>query len=228
MKLTKHGIGAIDALSYLHTWTIISADAIRRKCNTVSCVENTEYLELNDKLVAELVICKVIDIYQIYNRQVLKELVHSHPELLLELNGSIPLKGREIIGLINGSLSPAQLLDKVQFTDQAVREHIHKRLGFWKESELDYLIPARNCVVHSNGYGFDAKLREKFEKEGTPWNLPLHFSDDGQLILHPQAAYVSIEVALAQISIMDQGCSHNYNVKSQEYEPKNYSIKWTC
>lgn len=227
MNLTRHGISAIDKLSFLHMWTIISADAIRRKCSTVECPENSEYLDLNDRLVSEFVVCKVVDAYQIYNRQVLKELVGSHPELLADLSENLPLKGKEITGLMNGTISPAQLLDKVQFTDRAVREHIHKKLGFWKESELDYLIPARNCIVHSDGYGFDSKLREKIEKEGTPWNLPLHFAPDGRLLLHTQAAYVSCDVAMAQISIMDQGCTNNYNIFSQVHEPKNYSIKWT-
>lgn len=79
MNLTRHGISAIDKLSFLHMWTIISADAIRRKCSTVECPENSEYLDLNDRLVSEFVVCKAADAYQIYNRQVLKELVGSHP-----------------------------------------------------------------------------------------------------------------------------------------------------
>jgi hypothetical protein len=182
---------------------------------------------MNDVLVSEFVVCRVVDIYQIYNRNVLKDLVVAHPDLLTDLSEHLPLKGREIVGLMNGAIHPSQLLDKVQFTDRAVREHIHKKLGFWKESELDYLIPARNCIVHSDGYGFDPKLRARLENEGTRWNLPLRFAVDGRLILEPQAAYVSIEVAMAQISIMDQGCANNYRVDSSEHSPRTYSLEWT-
>lgn len=227
MNLTDHGSSAIEKLSYLHTWLLITADAIRRKCDTVECPENEEYLNLNDRLVSEFVVCRVVDIYQIYNRRILKELVVAHPNLLADLSSNLPLKGKEIIGIINGTTCPSSLIDKVQFTDGAVREHIHKKLGFWKEPELDYLIPARNCIVHADGFGFDAQLRERIQKEGTPWNLPLHFSNEGQLILEPQAAYISLDVAIAQISIMDQGCANSYQIASSDRKPKTYSIKWT-
>ena len=224
MRLTPHGIVAVDKLSFMFTWTIITASAIRRRTESIDAPENEEYLALNDALVSEFVVCRVVDVYQQYNRNILKQLVSSHPELLESLGENLPLRGREIVGLINGTLCPSELIGKIQFTDRAVREHIHRKLGFWKESEIDYLIEARNCIVHADGWGFDSELKEKIQREGTPWNLPLSFDVAGRLILSPNAAMTSIDVALAQISIMDQGCANNYNVPSHEHEPRNHTL----
>jgi hypothetical protein len=226
MKLTSLGVDAIEKLGFLFTWNMVVPSSIAQKFSVEQFPENKPFVDKHNTLVSEFLVCRVVDIYQQYNRNMLASLIEAHPELLEDLKTTLPLKGSEIVGLINGSYSPKELLNKVHFTDKAVRDHIHKRLDFWQEEEFDYLIEARNCIVHADGYGFDPHLRAKIESKGTPWKLPLSFAEDGRIIVTPATAFTSVDVAMAQISIMDQGCAISYSIPVAEHEPKHYPIKW--
>lgn len=197
----------------------------QRVSSTLPCAENDEYDTLATKLVGEAILCKIVDLYQVYNRRVLKLVIDAAPDVLEELRFRIPVAATELSAMIKGAVSPSSLLDKIQFNDRTVRENIHKHLKVWKESEMDFLIEARNCIVHADGFGFSPDLRAKIQPGASPWKLPFSFSSDNRLEVNESTAMTVCTIALAQISIMDQMLVNLYELEAEERTPKTYTRK---
>jgi hypothetical protein len=225
MKLTKAASEVCDRISFINMWTMSSMDDHQRVSRTLPGSENDEYDSAATKLVGEAVLCKVVDLYQVYNRRVLKLVIDAAPDVLGDFRFRIPLEATELSAMIKGTASPSTLLDRIQFNDRTVRESIHNHLKIWKESEMDFLIEARNCLVHADGYGFSSDLRTKVQPGASPWKLPFSFSPDHRLEVDESTAMTVCTIALAQISIMDQMLVSLYGLDAEERVPRTFSRK---
>ncbi|MEY2489083.1 MAG: hypothetical protein QOC70_1025 [Verrucomicrobiota bacterium] len=183
---------------------------------------NVEYTAYLQQSLGEWGVCRVVDIYQWYNRQVLRVAVQHAPEVLDGFRDAVRLDGRDVSALVTGINPVNVIIEKVLFRDNVVRGHLHKVLGIWEESEMSLLVEARNCFDHALGNDSEGRVAKALASKPSPWKLPLAVNA-GRVVVTAETALSAIAIGLAQISIMDQQFGNKYSLPRTAVEPKKVS-----
>lgn len=162
---------------------------------------------------AEWALCKAADTYQWYNREVLRAAARKSPTILKGFpNKRVAAKVNDRVG---------ELISGRELKDWAVREHLHKHLGMWEESEMALLVRARNCLVHAMGLDTDGEMETAIENASSPWKLNLTV-ERGKLQVAVGAAETAIRVTMAQVSLMDQEFARLHDVPAKEHKSRTF------
>ena len=183
---------------------------------------NVEYTGYLRKTLGEWGVCRVVDIYQWYNRQVLRVAAQHAPEVLDGFRDGLRLDGKDVSALATGVNPVDVIIEKVLFQDKAVRGHLHKVLGIWEEEEMSVLVEARNCLVHALGDDSEGRVANVLASKRSPWKLPL-VVNARRVVATVETALSAVEIGLAQISIMDQQFGNKYSLPRAAVEPKKSS-----
>lgn len=183
---------------------------------------NVEYTAYLQKSLGEWGVCRVVDIYQWYNRQVLRVAAQHAPEVLDGFRDAVRLDGRDVSALATGANPVDVIIEKVLFRDKAVRGHLHNVLGIWEEDEMSLLVEARNCLDHALGEDSEGRVAKALASKPSPWKLPLAVNV-GRVVVTVETALSAINIGLAQISIMDQQFGNKYSLPRTAVEPKTVS-----
>jgi hypothetical protein len=183
---------------------------------------NVEYTAYLQKSLGEWGVCKVVDIYQWYNRQVLRVAAKQTPEVLDGLRDVVRLNGRDVSALATGVNPVEVIIGRMLFRDKAVRGHLHKVLGIWEEDEMSLLVEARNCLDHALGEDSEGRVAKTLASKPSPWKLPLTVKA-GRVVVTVETALSALNIGLAQISIMDQQFGNKYSLPRIAVAPKTVS-----
>lgn len=219
MKLTIFAQSACDELSQLMMYLTQSVSALQKHNAQVKSAHphlegaNTEYDAMVERLLAEQALCKTADLYQWYNREVLRAAALKSPSVLTGF------PNKKVAAKASDDPSVDGLIRERELKDWAVREHLHKHLGMWEEAEMALIVSSRNCLVHAMGWDTDGSVTKAIAKTRSAWGVALRVTD-GRLHVTIRAAEMAIQATLAQISIMDQQFARRYEVQASEYQPR--------
>lgn len=185
----------------------------------------SEYKTYPDRKVGEWAICSVVDIYQWYNRQVLRVAAQHAPEVLEKFRDGVSLDSKDVRALVTGVSPVDVIIEKILFKDKNVRTHLHQVLQGWEEEEMSVLVEARNCFVHALGHDTEGRVAIALKQKKSPWRLPLNV-ENGRVVVTADTAGSAIQIGLAQISIMDQQFGNRYDLPRAELPKRTITFRY--
>jgi hypothetical protein len=219
MNLTEFGFGACDELSRLSNYLLSSSISIGESGTPSPTKEGTLtvfYDQSAKMLLAEFGVCRAVDIYQWYNRQILRLAVRHDPNVLTGFKANVGLPSGHLQTLIESGSVPEEVLARISFRDKEVRDHLHKTLNVFKDSPMQLFVEARNCIVHALGRDTDGRVAAAVA--ATPSGRTEGITiKDGIISVSTQSAIGCTNTVDSQISIMDQELAFRYRLPTKPW-----------
>lgn len=217
MRLTEHGKTACEAIGRLQK-AIIALKLEVATSGYPKAMNEGDLVVYHDPATTSFLIesgvCRAVDIYQCYNRQILRFAATRDLAVLLGFRDGITLNTRDVEGLIQSGNITQVLLDKISLRDKSVRDHLHKTLGVFEDTPMALLVETRNCIVHGMGKDLDGRVSKCLQ---TCKSRDIGISvKDGNLHLSEHAAFWACQTVMAQVSIMDQELAHRFSLPTEE------------
>lgn len=165
---------------------------------------NDEYTQVLEQFTNESLVCRSIDLYHWYLRQVIKLAITRQPSLAQEWAQVLQLSSKKAAELEDAATKNGTLASLFPRRENVFRRLIHQHLGIPDLGVLSLLVEVRNCLVHHLGEDIDgaaAVLAAECPEIGIEVT-------DGFIAISNSAALETMDRVLSDISIIDQAVAN--------------------
>jgi hypothetical protein len=185
---------------------------------------NDSYNESAIQFAASAALAKIVDAYQWYNGQILRLLVHHDRTAFESIREGVTLNSSDLRRIAAGEDALPIAIERFRLRDRSVREHLHKVLGLWEESEMSAMVEIRNCFAHHLGMDHSGQVGQWLASAGSGFGLSSNVNiDNGLIRLGRGTPSVCNSVGLAQISIFDQMAAKKFSLPTSP--PRKIDLK---
>lgn len=229
MNLTEFANTAVEEISKAQTFAMnVFADARRTDSGFPEDDNpNALYNEHAEQYHNKNALCHMVDAYQWYNSQIFALLATHDSAAFEQFADNVSLNARDIRRIATGVNAIGIIAGRARMRDRTVREHLHRTLGLWEESEVGVLVDIRNCCIHHLGLDFEDRVQNFLNSGKRTWGLRDQISlVDRRIVFFDGAYLIGAQIFLPQISIFDQMVANRFGLPTLEHTQFSLPRSW--
>lgn len=171
------------------------------------------YLECS---LAGMALCRSVDCYHWYLRQVVLLILDRDPSLVSLWATELKIKDEsKIAAFQRGECRDKLLIEWFRGKEWKTRELVHEHWRMPLGEDLGILVKVRNCIVHQLGEDADGSLLSVL---ATNSRLGLSIAAK-RVVVDYGSADTAINVVFGDVSIIDQCLVHHFSLPAEPYRP---------
>lgn len=249
--LTSFCQAALDELHCLYAFTMNVTSQLSHieqqlsdysaKWSRVAPVSNQRYNTMASELFGVWLLCRSVDLYNGYCRQILKLAVQIDPNVVIILQqqeAEILRRASRARGARRQSVAEfvEASLDGPRIPEELVRTTIHVSLGISQNPEVPAVCAVRNALVHSQGRDRRGRVRDALRRMGAnrseiyPVDFPPGFMPiqllQGAIPMNELTGRWACRIIDMQIHMMDQQMSHQFKLTTRRWRSRPVSFRF--
>jgi hypothetical protein len=182
--------------------------------------ENTEYTAFLDGTLGEMTLCRAVDCYHWYLRQVILLILHADPSLLRPWSKKLKITNADELDAFERGEGREELLTKwFRGSEWKSRQLVHEHWKIPLKDDLGELVKVRNCIVHQLGNDVDQSLQPIISKNP---RLSLGMTS-GRLTVGLNGGEAAIQIVMGDVSIIDQCLARSFALPTVVHVPASVS-----
>ena len=163
--------------------------------------ENAQYTAFLDESLGEMSLCRAVDLYHWYLKQVVLLILNANPVLVRQWGKQLKITNSDDLDAFDKGHNREKLLTKwFRGAEWKTRQLVHEHLKIPLKEDLGILVQVRNSIVHSLGRDTDGTL-EPVLKGNSRLNLGV---TNGQIAVGFSGGDAAIGIVISDVSIIDQ------------------------
>jgi len=199
-------------------------------------VSNKRFNDVASRSLGILQLCRAVDLYNWYCRQVLTLAVKTNPRVVDLLRKAEQRIAKTISKAEKAGADPAAALVTNYLArsanDHAIREAIHEHLQVTLNPEVETICESRNIIVHHRGHD-DGRVADALGKMGSQramigamdfpaGHMPIKLDANCHLCIEARIGAWAISLLQQQIHTMDQNFSYVYKLPTKRWRPRPF------
>ena len=177
---------------------------------------NAEYSAYLERALAEMALCRAVDCYHWYLRQVVLLILDRDVSLVRRWASALKITNEsKIAAFERGEGRDKLLIEWFRGKEWKTRELVHEHWRMPLGENLGVLVKVRNCTVHQLGEDADGALAPLLAANS---RLDLTV-EAGRVVIGYGGADTAIGVVISDISIIDQCLVRYFSLPAQPYQP---------
>lgn len=177
---------------------------------------NAEYSAYLERSLAEMALCRAVDCYHWYLRQVVLLILDRNPALVRRWASELKIKDKnKIAAFEQGADREKLLIEWFRGKEWKTRELVHEHWKMPLGEDLGVLVKVRNCIVHQLAEDSDGSLASVLAA-----NSRLRLSVvASRVVVGYGGAEAAIGVAINDVSIIDQCLVNHFSLPAEPFQP---------
>ena len=204
-------------------------------------ISNQRYNAMASEFFGIWLLCRSVDLYNGYCRQVLKLAIQADPKVVGILqNQRDEIVRRATRPRTRGQYSVIELiersLDGAGIPEEVVRNAIHVTLAISQNPEVPVICAVRNALVHAQGRDRRGRVSDALSRMGAsrstiyPEEVPPGFMPiqlvQGAIPMNEVTGRWACRIIDMQIHMMDQQFSHQFTLPTTRWRPRPVSLRF--
>ena len=163
--------------------------------------ENAEYTAFLNETIGGMILCRAVDLYHWYLKQVVLLILKANPSLLRQWAKQLKIANTGELDAFEKGQNREELLTKwFRGAEWKTRQLVHEHMKIPLKEDLGILVQVRNCIVHSLGKDMDGTL-EAILKGNIRLVLGI---TSGHVTVGYNGGDAAIGIVISDVSIIDQ------------------------
>jgi hypothetical protein len=178
--------------------------------------ENAECTAFLEKNIGEMTLCRAVDLYHWYLRQVVLLILNADPDLVRQWEKQLKITNQDDLDAFDKGQDREKLLTKwFRGAEWKTRQLVHEHMKIPLKENLGILVQVRNSIVHSLGKDTDCTL-EPILKANPRLSL-------GVMNSHVTVGFnggdAAIGIVISDVSIIDQILARMFSLPTTTHVP---------
>jgi hypothetical protein len=173
--------------------------------------ENAEYNTFLDETFGGFVLCRAVDFYHWYLKQVVLLILNANPNLLRQWAKDLRITNAEELDAFEKGQDREKLLTRwFRGAEWKTRKLVHEHFKIPLKEDLGLLVDVRNCIVHSLGKDTDGALEPVLKN-----NPRLSLSVANQyVVVGFNGSHAASEIVINDVSVIDQMLAQKFSLST--------------
>jgi hypothetical protein len=171
--------------------------------------ENAEYTALLHETIGGMILCRSVDLYHWYLRQVVLLILDANHGLARQWAKELKIKDTSEVDAFEKGQDREKLLTKwFRGAEWKTRELVHEHFQIPLREDLDILVKVRNCIVHNLGKDADGTLGPILKGNN---RVSLGVSN-GHITVGYNGGDAATKIVISDVSIIDQMLARKFDL----------------
>ena len=163
--------------------------------------ENADYTAFLDTTIGGMILCRAVDLYHWYLKQVVLLILNANPSLLGQWAKQLKITNKDELDAFDKGQNREELLTKwFRGAEWKTRQLVHEHMKIPLKEDLGILVQVRNCIVHGLGKDTDGTL-EPILKNNSRLALSI---TSGYVTVGYTGGNAATGIVISDVSIIDQ------------------------
>lgn len=178
--------------------------------------ENAECTMFLEETVGQMTLCRAVDLYHWYLRQVVLLILNANPSLVRQWAKELKVKSQDDFDAFEKGQDREKFLTGwLRGAEWKTRQLVHEHMKIPLKEDLGLLVQVRNEIVHSLGKNMEGTL-ESILKNNPRLSLGVV---NGYVAVGYRGGYAAIDVVVSDVSIIDQCLARLFSLTTTTHVP---------